>query len=211
MIDRFIAQVKTRGLARNNRFQVEIPGMGNTADDMEMVMLFCDSVSLPGLSLSTTPQRVYGEVREIPYEKMFDTINLTFYVDTQMIVKLMFDDWIHRTIDTATKQTNYYHDYVRDVYISVLPMDSEKPVYTVTLYEAYPKSVSPVQMDAASKDVMKLQVALNYKYYTIDTPEIQAIETKRYVDAPQDQQGVNTGTGYEEQQYPVGDEDIFNT
>ena len=201
MIERFISQVKTKGLARTNRFLVEIPGMGRSSDDAEMLSLFCETVSLPGLSLATTPQRIYGEVREMPYEKIYDTVNLSFYVDSDMNLKLMFDNWIHSTIDPRTRQSNYYHNYVRDVRISVLPVDSDTPVYTVTLREAYPKAVGTVQMDAAARDVMKLPVTLNYKFHNIDVPDTTLIENRRFINSPQDRQGVITGTGYEVDQY----------
>jgi hypothetical protein len=41
----------------------------------------------------------------------------------------------------------------------------EKQRYIVTLYECYPKSIGAVQLDYSSKEVMKLQVSMNYKYW----------------------------------------------
>jgi hypothetical protein len=40
------------------------------------------------------------------------------------------------------------------------------------IYEAYPKTISPIQMDYASKDVMKLQVNMQYKYWKSENFEI---------------------------------------
>ena len=37
--------------------------------------------------------------------------------------------------------------------------------YHVKLFECYPKSVSPIQMDYGSKDIMKVQVSFNYRYW----------------------------------------------
>jgi hypothetical protein len=35
----------------------------------------------------------------------------------------------------------------------------------VTLFQAYPKSLNAVQMDYGNKEVMKLSVSMNYKYW----------------------------------------------
>jgi hypothetical protein len=35
----------------------------------------------------------------------------------------------------------------------------------ISLYEAYPKTVSAIQLDYANRDVMKIQVTMMYKYW----------------------------------------------
>lgn len=170
----FISAVKTKGLMPSNRFKVEfsLPGSvlnapSNTSfnPDLRNVFLYCDSVQLPGLSISTTQSRTYGEFREMPYERLFDNINLSFYVDNSMDTKALFDTWIHSIQNPASRQLAYYNDYITDMTIYVLDK-ANKSQYSVKLYECYPKSVSPIQMDTASKDVMKLQVSINYRYWT---------------------------------------------
>ena len=47
----------------------------------------------------------------------------------------------------------------------------DKVKYKVKLFECYPKSVSSVQMDYSNKDVMKLSVAMQYKYFTTSLTE----------------------------------------
>ena len=39
--------------------------------------------------------------------------------------------------------------------------------YSVALYECYPKTIGSIQMDQASKDVMKLSVGMQYKYWSV--------------------------------------------
>ena len=45
--------------------------------------------------------------------------------------------------------------------------------YSVTAFEVYPKTVSPIQMDYASKDVMKIQVSMQYKYWTSQANRVE--------------------------------------
>jgi len=163
----FIAQIKAEGLMRNNRYIVNIPnppGMSN-AIDLQKVLLFCDSVSLPGVTIGTSPALTYGEVREMPYEKLFQPVSMTFYVDNSMHVKRLFDDWQGSIIDTYSRETGYYADYTRDIDITVFDV-YDNTRYLVTLHEAYLKDIGQIQLDASNKDVMKLNVTMQYKYWT---------------------------------------------
>ena len=196
----FIAKVK-QGMARNNRYLVTIPlGYGNAS---EIASLFCESVSLPGLSVATTPHRIYGEQREVPYERMFDPVTFTFYVDSGLIIKKAFDDWMAQIIDPLTRTQAYYNDYIRDVTIEVYNVDDTVP-YAVTLYKAYPKSVQAVQLDANGKDIMKLTVTLVYKYWESKeiAEQVQADQTAIInSDTFQDPFEVLTGDGFNSEDY----------
>lgn len=167
-LNSFISEVKTKGLARTNRYEVYLPAALGGSTDLQTARVFCDAIQIPGLNIATTQQRIYGEQRELPYERMVDPLNMSFYVDSEMRVKKMFDMWINSVINPLTKVTNYYNNYVHDITINVLPVDENSPSYSVTLREAYPKSVSPIQMDAASREVMKVNVTLMYKYFVVE-------------------------------------------
>lgn len=160
----FNNQVRTRGLARTNRYRAVIPfptlGNGN----IQLAELFCDSVTLPGINIATTPQRVFGEVREMPYEKIYDAVQMTFYVDSQMIIKSVFDQWLSLVINPDSRTVQYYNSYIKDIELYVVNVDQSTP-YKLTLYEAYPKTISPIQMSAESRELMKLTVSFSYKYW----------------------------------------------
>lgn len=163
----FIANIKTEGLMRNNRYEVifNVPKSVKFYGDLRKVLLYCDNVTLPGVSISTAMARTYGEYREMPYEKLFQTINMGFYVDAKMEVKRLFDQWQAGIQDPVTRNMYYYDDYTTQVEIAVLDVNNNSR-YFVTLYDVYVKDISPIQMDYANKDVMKLNVTLNYKYWT---------------------------------------------
>lgn len=169
MIQDFIAEVRTRGLARTNRYEVNIPFPSNnewntTSENAQLTNLFCESVQVPGLNISTQPTRIYGEAREMPYERTFEPIQMMFYVDAAMQVKTAFDRWLAMIIHPQTRTIGYYNDYVRDITINILTVDDETPM-TIKLFEAYPKMVGSVQMSHESKDVFKLPVTFQYKYW----------------------------------------------
>jgi hypothetical protein len=166
----FIAEVKNGGLAKTSRFTVDfnlpasVQMRSSFGLDLRKILLFCDSAQLPGINLSTTQSRTFGEFRELPYEKLFDNVNLSFYVDTSMNVKLLFDSWMESIQDPETKTFEYYKNYTTDLIVGIYDT-LENQRYQCTLYEAYPKSISAISLDYASRDVMKIQVTMMYRNY----------------------------------------------
>lgn len=177
-INRFIAEIKGGALARTNRFAVLFtPPAGVNPADLQKVLLFCDQVQLPGANYSTVQNRTYGEFRETPYEKIYDNISMSFYVDNDMKVKALFDDWMNVISNPVTRTYNYYNKYITNMVIEVQDLN-DNTRYEVTLWECYPKGISSIQMDYASKDVMKLQVNMQYKYWTA-TPMTQLADGQK--------------------------------
>lgn len=168
-LNEFIAAIKTEGLAKTNRYiaKIGIPGLLNGqfhSTTLRKLEFYCEATQLPGMSISTQQSRMFGEFREMPYERLFDNITLTFLVDNTLDTKAFFDTWINSIQDPAKRTFNYYNDYISDIDIEVLDTD-DSPRYVVTLFECYPKSISSIQLDYNSKDIMKLQVSINYRYW----------------------------------------------
>lgn len=163
----FIATVKTEGLMRSSRYAVTLtpPRSVGAFKDLKKILLFCSDVQMPGVQLSTTQIRQYGELRESPYEKQFDNINMTFYVDNNMAVKNFFDTWVSSIQDPKTRTFEYYDYYTTNIVLEIEDLKDRKR-YEVKLSECYPKNVGSVSVGYDNKEVMKLQVSMNYKYWT---------------------------------------------
>lgn len=213
MLNEFISKIKSTGLAKTNRYRVTITTpalMTGFMNSGRLITLFCESTSLPGQVISTTEQRIMGETREFPYSKFYDNITLSFYIDNNFEVKGFFDNWLNSVSNTQNKITSYYKDYIAPtVLIEVLPMDSEVSTYSITLHEAYPKGISPIQLSADSRDIAKIGVSLNYKYYT--TSHVASTKSMSSIggalsnqmmnitnDATQDLQSLITASGFNE-------------
>ena len=178
-INQFISEVKTGALARTNRFGVEFtPPAGINPGNLRKILLFCDTVQLPGINYSTVQNRTFGEFREVPYEKLYEPINLTFYVDNDMQVKKMFDDWMSLISNPETRTYSYYNSYIAPKFVIEVQDINDKTRYQVELFEAYPKNLNSVNLDNASKDVMKLTVNMQYKYW-MATPISQLADDQK--------------------------------
>jgi hypothetical protein len=168
-LNQFIASIKSEGLMRNSRFAItftpprSMQGAG-AALDLRKILLYCDNVNLPGMTLETTQAKTFGEYREVPFNKLFDNVNMSFYVDNSMQVKKMFDSWMGAIQNPQTRSFNYYKDYTTNITIEVFDV-ADKSRYQVVLYQCYPKTINPITMDYADKEVMKMTVSMNYKYW----------------------------------------------
>lgn len=167
-ISQFIALVKNEGLARSNRFVVYItppPDLVGSYPDAKL-RFYCDAASLPGLNFLSNPVHTYGEQREVIYNRSFEPVNLEFLMDQTMEIKQFFDAWQALMIHPVSRVVNYYRDYIGTVEIYQLDhSDQEKTKYVVRLHEAFPKSVAAISYSAGSKDVTKLSVSIEYKYW----------------------------------------------
>lgn len=178
-IDKFKAEVRNGGLAKQNRFAVfftypaSLESMSNVydiatfsnGDDIRKTLLLVESVQLPGQSVATIQNRSYGEFREIPYEMLFEPITMQFYVDNNMRVKNLFDAWFAEIRNPVTRNFFYYDDYTTDIGILCYDLLNNE-TYRVQLYEAYPKQVAAIQLDQNNKEFMRLSVTFQYKHWS---------------------------------------------
>ena len=165
LLSKFISQIKEGGLARQNRFTVELSipsGMPNLYKEFDIVHLFCEQATLPGITAVTQPIRTYGEIREMVSDRTFENITLTFLVDSKMLVKKVFDEWMSIVINPSTRLAGYYDQYATTMFIRVQDTQN-RDTYVSVLNEAYPKSVQAISLDNNSKDVMRLAVTFAYK------------------------------------------------
>lgn len=200
-LSKFIATVKSVGVARNNRFQVEIfpphhPRIVAPRDTLEVLQLYCTDVSLPGTVHDVAPYYIFGEPRHIPVMKSHLDITMRFLVDADMRVKKFFDSWCQCMFNPYNRTTAYNHDIVTT--INVKSMYSEQLVndvdqynivrsaddvvsYGVTLHHAFPKIVYDTSMRHFDRNAMEIAVTFAYQYW-LPWPEQKAVENVRNVD-----------------------------
>jgi hypothetical protein len=171
MIRDFISEVKKDGMSRTNRYRVAFaPPSNANIDALQKVLLFCDQAQLPGVSYASNPVRTFGELREAPYDRLFETCTLSFYVDTNMKVKRLFDSWINSIQNPVSRTFNYYKSYTTDMQIEVQDIN-DMTRYRLELFECYPKSIGAIQLDYSSKEIMKLSVVMQYRNWASSATE----------------------------------------
>lgn len=179
-LNQFIASTKL-GMARTNRYTISMAtpncisgNVSATGVNLQTVHLYCDQLQLPGLNVNTTQIKTFGEIREMPYEFNYDPIQMNFLVDRNMVVKSYFDQWIQGIQNSESRTFRYYKDYIAESITIEVQDLSDNTRYLVILFEAYPKTVSAVQMGYEQKDIMKLSVSMNYKYWrAVNLPDTE--------------------------------------
>jgi hypothetical protein len=175
-LNNFLAEVRQSGLARPTRFEILIqPPTALTG--AQQVSLLADATFLPGRRVITGRQQLFGPPEYFPVGVDYggDNLSITFLVDREMNTKLFFDGWLD-TISTPTQSqnpawftTNYRSNYIGSIVINQLD-ESDTVVYSVTVYDAFPIAVNPMQVDNnLTNTVHKLNVTFNYRYWDLNT------------------------------------------
>jgi hypothetical protein len=170
--DEFRAAIKNGGLTRSNRFTVRFSLPAGlqvspyfTQIGLRQIMLFCSRANIPALSLSTAPTRTSGEVRNVPYDRNFEPLTLSFYADKGMNAKFLFDEWINLVQDRNTRQFAYWDEYViPSMTVTIEDLD-DSAIYEVEFFDIYPKTVNSIELDYSNSSVMVINVVMEYRYW----------------------------------------------
>jgi hypothetical protein len=164
----FKSQVNSRGLSKTNRFEVQIlppKALANKVDNAKLVSLFCEITNLPGMSISTKGQRIYGAPYQKPVSSDFggDSIVMTFYMDNGFDVKAFFDAWMFNVVNPNSFNVNYQENYVSQIKITQLD-ENDVDQYSVFLEDAFPRAMNMMEMNmSATNQTHKLTITFAYR------------------------------------------------
>jgi hypothetical protein len=163
------------GYALPSRYEVLISAPGGAASqNTRKINLRCESISMPGMNLSSTiDSSMYGVQAEVVDGVSFaDTIAMTFQSSGDLEERIFFERWQEQAWDRETWNIKYYKDYTGTVDIYILDINNNKK-YGIKLYECYPKTIEAVPLDyARATDIIKINISMQYKYW--DTLDITA-------------------------------------
>ena len=137
------------------------------------IQLNCDTVSIPGHTMSTKEHKTYGLKREYAYEKLYDTVEMSFYMSDKMHEFNFFNAWLNSMYHNG--RVSYYDDYKSTIEIFQLSgkvgrtsdSDDEEDLVimmSVKLIDAYPKVISPLPLGhALVSEIQKMSVTITYR------------------------------------------------
>lgn len=163
------------GTLSPNRFEIMITGVDNKSLS-ERINIMCESVSFPGRSVSTQPARVYGPIREMPYESLYTgDLDITFRVGRDLMERNFFEDWMNRIVSRNSSDFKYYGNeesgYAKGIKIHQLDKQNNV-VYAVSVREAYPKAVNSYEVGHDKTDeYLKQVVSFSFRDYVVDYAE----------------------------------------
>mgnify|MGYP001170915617 CR=1 FL=1 len=181
------------GTLSPNRFEIVITGIDNKTLS-ERMNIMCETVSFPGRSVSTQPARVYGPIREMPYESLYTgDLDITFRVGRDMAERNFFEEWLNRVVSRNSHDFKYYgteeSGYAKEIKIHQLDKGNNV-VYAVRVREAYPKAVNAYEVGHEKTDEYSRQVVsfsfrdyiVEYANWTDTTSAVESPPTGFYSD-----------------------------
>jgi len=162
-IDKFRNTLNVKGgPAPINRYEVYIP-----RGEMSDLTFRCEQAELPGKSILTVEDKLYGPVRKIGYGQMFIDTTMTFICTAEgWEEKSFFDDWQNQIVDPDTHDASYYEDYTSDIWLRTFT-EENKPSYGIKFEEAYPLNVGAVNIGwAQNNEYARLSVTFAYRKWS---------------------------------------------
>lgn len=140
-------------------------GIGNLINDPRDISLLCESVSIPGRTIQTLDFQAEKQQIKMPNGVIEEDITCSFILTNDYYIRTMFDDWHSAIFDVENYQVGYKKDFATDVVIQQLNQKN-RPVYGVRLVNAFPNSISAIELNNSSENTMqKVSVTFNYDRY----------------------------------------------
>ena len=160
-----------------NKFQLNFARSPN-------VQYFCQSLSVPGISMSEVPQMTPFVDIFVPGEKaIYDLLNITFLVDEELKSWIEIHDWIramtfpkefaeYGKLDRLNKYTTHMQTKTpqySDATVTLLS-SSNTPYYKFKFYGVFPTTLSTFIMSATDSPdtVVTADATFRYMYYDIE-------------------------------------------
>ena len=156
--------------------------------------MLCKSTSLPGSAISTHDVRdFYGVVQKSAYMRQFDnTIDLTFYIDSDYQILYMFEAWMEYVMPLMGKNpkgsayyvANYPDSYRSELYLYKFNKDMDASWGTVgpfnprgsivyTFLNIFPVNISSTTVSYDPSQNLEFTVTFSYERYITDKTGIR--------------------------------------
>ena len=97
-------------------------------------------------------------------------INASFYADKYLRERQFFEMWQKMAVNRITHKANYYDNYIGKMQIYQLGSldgegDRDIPTYGIEATEVYPQTISQIDYNYGGNEIVKVNVAFNYKQW----------------------------------------------
>jgi len=194
-LDAFKGEVLGKGNASENRFDMTVTSpmcLAGTSwiQYAQAANIRIESVQFPALHIITKQRHTFGASAPMPVAADYggeQGITVTYLCDRNMKIKGMFDAWISSIVDTSSQTVAYPDTYTTKIELSQLDR-ADMVVYTVSLTDAFPKTVSTMNANQHSSEFQRFQVTYGYRKWSCNE-----VEYYRQVSAAQNAKSANLG------------------
>ena len=170
-VGRFLGVIGTNGLARKNRYRVQVEGIGpnkaiRTVPSLNLASLnlMCESIAFPAQNLRSTPDSLrFGPEREQVQGVTYGEITANFICSTDMREKRFFESWHKLVFNQDSWEVNYYDQFIGSMQI-IQDDRKDDAVYRVKLFEVYPKTITQMDVGYAQNDIYQ-SLSIEFQYH----------------------------------------------
>jgi len=154
------------GLMRGNRYEVILPTDVYDSPFLsnDTISVLCNSVNLPGKQTLSQDRQIGLAYQKVAYGYAYDDIS--FLLTNNPLMKEYFESWQQLSVVSDENEPvhfpRYKDEYARQVTINQLDHNGLIN-YSCVLVEAYPTTVSPVQLGNDQESIIQLDVQISYK------------------------------------------------
>jgi len=193
-VNKFISHFDAQdGFSKSSKFDVllNVPASLMNMGTSEQLSLQCEAAELPGYTLNTIDNKIFGAPTPLAGTPSFGDVSLTFICAGNLWEKKFFDAWLNNIIPKQTYLVNYKMNYVTDIvirqYSEFMPLDSEKNnkphvTYACTLINAFPVTVNALNLNWGTDEIHRLIVAFKFdRWLTLGTdariPDVSPVQS----------------------------------
>lgn len=163
-LENFYDVLTRRGVRTQHQFQLELDGSKDRFGDLE---LYCQSANLPGRQQVDQPISYHGFNFNVPSNLTYDTtLNLTFFLDTNLEILDAFNDWAddiaNLAEDTGGMKGRVPTDNIR---LMLLDNTLKDEVKTYVLVGAYPSNIGQVTLNQGSNSIQTIDITMKFQYW----------------------------------------------
>lgn len=155
-----------------------------TFERLPNIQYFCQSVTIPGISMSEVPQPTpFVDIYRPGEKAIYDLLNVTFMIDEQMKSWIEVHDWIramtfptnfdeYKNLQSLGRRAGYTAPSTTPQYSDaklVLLSSSNRPTMEFKFYDVFPSTLSTVIMSTSDtpENVPTADATFRYSYYDI--------------------------------------------
>ena len=185
-IAQFVALIKAKGgIAKKNRFRINInltndlQSISASRDGGRDISLLCESISFPSKTIQSIEFSSYRNPIKIPTGFANEDVTAVFHLTNDYYIKNIFDKWLNSIVNTESYFIAYDSTFKTDIEIIQLN-EKDEDVYSVILKDAYPISMSAVDLDNnATNATQKLSIGFTYNYWQPKSERLRELDQAR--------------------------------
>jgi hypothetical protein len=169
---------KRNGIAKLNRFMVELPRISGTTITLDETAVLCKTASIPGKGIATHDRSIMMENQKIGYGYIVQEVAMTFLLLNDYGMRDYFDKWMNSIVNQETNEVSYKTEYQRNVKIHQLrdPVEAKRDVsafrlieinrrnkiYSIELEDAFPISINSIDFSNDPDVIGEVSVSMSY-------------------------------------------------